>query len=289
MHQYSAIPITSVKDTIMNPSELCSGVRSMVSKYNKEHEKERKAKEPEFKPIYEKLAKLFNIDINTIYMGLALRLRDVLISRVWDGYPLGSENISMELINETEAIDKYYSYNYYFRVQYEDRIVYKIISSDFLNKVKELISLKIDSIEHNKSMPLKFALFLGHDTMLNAILMSLGINDGNILVPFAAAIIIELYKDKDNSYFVDIIFDEKEHVKYELNKFYELIKRNTYDPETNHQYCKEFKETHKESNKIPVFAWISGIICICASLIAIVISIIGCLKTNKITEEDYEN
>ena len=113
-------------------------------------------------------------------MGLALRLRDVLISRVWDGYPLGSENISMELINETEAIDKYYSYNYYFRVQYEDRIVYKIISSDFLNKVKELISLKIDSIEHTKSMPLTFTLFLGHETILNSILMSLGINDGNM-------------------------------------------------------------------------------------------------------------
>eukprot|EP00826_Nyctotherus_ovalis_P020122 TRINITY_DN16293_c0_g1_i6.p1 TRINITY_DN16293_c0_g1~~TRINITY_DN16293_c0_g1_i6.p1 ORF type:complete len:390 (-),score=86.74 TRINITY_DN16293_c0_g1_i6:35-1204(-) len=290
---YAEIPVYGVRDNIMVPSQLCRGISEMVRTYARENgeRKKEKSKEFEAKGVYKEVAAAFGVEEEKVNLSNVLTLRDIVISSLWEGHPVKREEVSLRLKEITDPVDLFLSYEYFFKVQYEDRVVHKIIASGFLNKVKELIAEKVEAVRRNAESPLKFALFSGHDTMLNAIIMGLKINQGDILVPFASAVVLELYQREDKSFIVTVIFDRMVDFTYPLKDFYKLVSDNTYDPATAYRYCKSFKRNPKKEEKsTPITVYLIGAFCIASVLATAIIAIVYCVKRKRErTESMLEN
>jgi len=290
IYGYADIPVYGVRDNVLTPSELCKGVTAMVKKYNEDNKNEKEEGGKKFKQVYKEVAEAFNMREEDVNLSSVLGLRDTLISNLWEGDPVKNEEVSKKLIKDTEEVDKYLSYKYFFEVKYGDRIVHRIIASGFLNTAKDLISQKVNATLNRVNMPLKFVLFSGHDTMLNAILMNLDINHSDILVPFASAVFIELYQNKNNSFTVKVIFNEMDERVYALDNFYKLIEDNAYDPVKAYEYCNNFtfKLEGEEKEDTPIVVYLIGNFCTLAIIASITVSIIYCMrrKNNYSTLED---
>ena len=69
----------------------------------------------------------------------------------------------------------------------------------------------VNTVNEQDSSSHKFRYFSAHDTTLNALLNAFELIDDNndYWPPFAADIIIELWKDSNNEYFVQIFYCNK--------------------------------------------------------------------------------
>jgi len=286
-YQSQPIPIISmegVRDPLMVPSEVCPGVSKMVETYRNEHIAEKNAKEADFKPVYKEVAKLFNVKEETINMQKTLTYRDVLMSALWEGYPIKDDATDWKVAKMTEDVDRYYSYQFYLNVQYKKRIVHKILSSSFWNHAIDLIKEKIESIEKGKENLQKFALFLGHDTMLNTIVIAAGLakNNNTVITPFAATLLIELYEKSRRNYFISLKYDEEPAKNMTLSEFYDLISNNIYDMPTFDKYCKEFVIDPDDPEPVNhSFEYLTAILCSIAVVLAIAIIIFFAVKYAK--------
>ncbi len=236
-HTFQPIPLNSmggVEDYLMTPSGDCPGVAKTVRKFASENADERHLKDKEFEWIYKELAAAFGIPVEDIDIYKTLTLRDVLISALWEGHPIKDEKTTMRLMNITAIVDRYYSYRFYFNVSQEDWMVSKVLATPILREIAGLARNATTKVEINRG--LKFAMFLGHDNLMDAMLRQLGIN-ATPLVPFAAVLLFEVYQRADGVHYVRIRYDDEYNGTLSMDEFSALVDDCTYSAEKFALYC----------------------------------------------------
>ena len=145
----------------------------------------------------------------------------------------------------------------------------KLMSTPFLNETKNYLINAVDN-----PSKLKYVLNVDSDTLMQALLYQLGMNNEKIAIPFASGIFIELYKNKtsistdkfDNHYVKIFLNDPNNAVKHTLKDFIALINNVTYDKSEFNYYCHEYNAVNKEesSKTIPLIVCIITLILVMA-------------------------
>ena len=279
-YRYSDIPIESRLDMLLIPTDICPGINKLVEYYRKEHIDERNKKNEEYKIYYKSIVNALNISNSDITMETAYQLRDVVRSSIYEGFSHLKEEVVDEILQKSEDIDRYLRLTSYLMVTYDERAVYKIISSSFLTEVKNLIQTKINSIKNKKETPEKLLVYVGSGITLDSTLIPFKFDTELIFSLYCSALVIELIEINDK-YQVKVTFDNSAYKDYTLDEFIDFIEKSVYDPKTTKEYCENFAPKPEPESNLIIIAYISIAIIVTGITAVILMLIAHCVKIRR--------
>ncbi len=245
---YQILPVRAMgegMDILLEPQEMCPAIDLMVKRFSQEHVVERKEHEQKYKGMYKELATATNFTKSKLTMSEATELRDFLICALVEGHSPINESYAYDLITRATEIYQYKKYDLHLSVGYGAQIVSKIMGTPFLTRTRALLlAAARDDLDGNKASELRYAMNVGSDTLMHALLLQLGVNSDKKVVPFASVMLFELFRNAStgtlDDFYVRFTYNQEIDENYSLPEFSRLIENNTYSDADFTRYCHHF-------------------------------------------------
>jgi len=222
-YSMSSIPVTTLFELSMD--ESCPAFEDISDANINETESYER-----HKPLYDELMKAYETpeDVSLDYMSL---LRNALISGMYEGKYYKNEETTKELIEKTKDIQLADDYENYLNITHEQIRLSRVVSSGFLKRLKEALDDAIDG--EGK----KLEVYVGTEALLQAVLMDLFETLEPDSVPFASALLLELYKE-ENGHYVKITYNKKEAHIQDIDNFIDRLKTTIESKSTIEEFCR---------------------------------------------------
>ena len=236
--------------------------------------------------------KILNDNINNIkkeeeLVTIITQICDFSIVGYTDGRILNkTKNINVtQLYTECNYFNKLLFTKIY--VKDKENQISKITMSHLMNIIIQFIEKRIKLNEEKKGDLIlknhpKFFIYSGHDTTLSQLqdFLTLIFNSNVLEIPFASNLFLEVIKnEKNNKYYVKVIYNDKELFEIEYNEFKKKVENNIL---TNQEIIKLCQ------NKKKSFNLLFYIFLICNLLLLFIIFIIWYQKKNYNENDDSE-
>eukprot|EP00826_Nyctotherus_ovalis_P040680 TRINITY_DN402_c0_g2_i8.p1 TRINITY_DN402_c0_g2~~TRINITY_DN402_c0_g2_i8.p1 ORF type:complete len:205 (+),score=78.12 TRINITY_DN402_c0_g2_i8:73-687(+) len=141
------------------------------------------------------------------------------------------DRYTKELIEKTEEIKIAEDYENYLNVTHEEVRLSQVISSGFLRRLKETLENVIDDEGERK-----LEIYVGTEELLQAVLMDLFDTFEADQVPFASALLLELY-DGTEGHYVKISYNKDMSYVEDIGSFMDRLKRMIESESTIEAFC----------------------------------------------------
>jgi len=236
-----------------------------------------------FASFYDELGTFFKKDKN-MTAKYASELRDGLICGLYDGR-FENEEYVLELINKTSPIYEYRKLTRQLNRTQNGVKMSKIYSSKILNRFADTLQ---NAASNETKTSMKMEVFVGTDTLMQAILLDLfGIFNPN-QVPFCSVLLLELYKNNtDNTKYVKIMYNKEININMNLSDFIEKVRNSTISNDEIDYICSaESRVTIRNWDQMnPGMFILSGLFFISALLFAL---LFFAKKINERSNQNFE-
>lgn len=231
-YSMSTIPIITNLPELNIDCESCPHLNTIIETNTNETEEYEK-----HQSLYDELIAAYETPEEVSLDHVAL-LRDALISGLYEGKYYKSEEKTKELIEKTSDIQLAEDYENYLNLTHEEIRLSHIVSSGFLERLKDTLEDVIDDDEETK-----LEIYVGTETLLQAVLMDLFDSAEPDQVPFASVLLLEVYHG-EKGYYVKVSYNKEISYVSDVSSFIDKLDEVIRSENTIKDFCKgTFKAT----------------------------------------------